>query len=150
MRIMIATDGSPSALRAVHGVAQRTWPAGTEVEVVTVVHARVPYIPEPTLIGAAVYADVLERDRQEGAPARVREAEQILAGVPGLSVRTAILEGDPGKAIVEEAERSKADLLLVGSHGYGPVKRMLLGSVSRYVAEHAPCTVEIVRLRQAA
>ena len=47
--------------------------------------------------------------------------------------------------IVEEAERWGADLILVGSHGYGSVKRFMLGSVSQAVATHAPCSVEIVR-----
>jgi nucleotide-binding universal stress UspA family protein len=47
--------------------------------------------------------------------------------------------------ILEEAERWQADLIVVGSHGFGPVKRRLLGSVSQAIALHAHYSVEIVR-----
>jgi nucleotide-binding universal stress UspA family protein len=144
MRLLVATDGSPCSAAAVRSVAQRPWPPGTEVEVVTVVHTNVPFVPDIVMVGAAVKVHELEEDRRQ-APERVRQAERLLKEIPGLTVRSAILEGDPGKALVEEAERSKAHLLVVGSHGYGPVKRLVLGSVSQHVAAHAPCSVEIVR-----
>jgi nucleotide-binding universal stress UspA family protein len=144
MRLMVATDGSPCSALAVRRVAQRPWPPDTEVEVVTVVHTKLPQLPDVTLVGSSVYADALDQDRQE-APGRVQAAERLLRDVPGLTVRSAVLEGDPGKSLVEEAERSKADLVIVGSHGYGSVKRLVLGSVSQHVAAHAPCSVEIVR-----
>jgi nucleotide-binding universal stress UspA family protein len=146
MRVLVATDGSPCSDRALRSIAQRPWPPDTEVEIVTVVHTRVPFVPEPTLVGAATYATALEDNRRQ-APERVRAAEAALAGVPGLAVRSTVLEGDPEKVILEEADRWKADLLVVGSHGYGPIKRLALGSVSRGVAAHAPCSVEIVRCR---
>ncbi len=49
--------------------------------------------------------------------------------------------------ILEEAENLETDLIIVGSHGYGAVKRFLLGSVSQAVALHAKCSVEIVRIK---
>jgi nucleotide-binding universal stress UspA family protein len=146
MRILLATDGSPCSDVAVETVAQRPWPAGTEVKVITVVHTRVPFVPDPALIGAAAYATALERDRRQ-APERIRAAERSLAGRPGLAIRSTVLEGDPETVIIEEADRWKAELVVVGSHGYGPVKRLVLGSVSQGVASHAPCSVEIVRCR---
>lgn len=51
----------------------------------------------------------------------------------------------PKEVIVDEAGRWRADLVVVGCHGYGSVKRFMLGSVSEAVAIHAPCSVEIVR-----
>jgi nucleotide-binding universal stress UspA family protein len=62
-----------------------------------------------------------------------------------LQIETAVIEGDAKLVIIEEAEQWGADLIVVGCHGYGPVKRFLLGSVSLAVAVHAPCSVEIVR-----
>ncbi|HEY3434862.1 MAG TPA: universal stress protein [Solirubrobacterales bacterium] len=54
------------------------------------------------------------------------------------------LAGVPGPAIIEACEGDGADLLVAGSRGYGPVKRVLLGSVSTHLAHHAPCPVLVV------
>lgn len=144
LRILVATDGSPCSDRAVQSVAMRPWPADSQVEVVTVVHTRVPAFPDPQLMIEAAHVEALEADRQR-APTRVQRAERCLTATPGVGVTTKVLEGNPEKMLLEEVQRWNADLLVVGSHGYGPVKRRLLGSVSQGVALHAPCSVEIVR-----
>jgi len=61
------------------------------------------------------------------------------------NVTEQILLGPPQAAILEEAERWKADLIVVGSHGYGTWHRLVLGSVSQAVVLHAKCSVEVVR-----
>ena len=62
-----------------------------------------------------------------------------------LPISSIVVVDSPKDAIVEEAERWGADLIVVGSHGYrGPV-RTLLGSVSQAVATQAKCSVEIAR-----
>lgn len=144
LRILVATDGSPCSDRAVQSVAARGWPRDSQVEVVTVVFSRVPPLPDPQLMIEAAHVEALEAERQR-APARVQRAERCLATASGVSVSGRILEGHPQEALIEEAERWHADLIVVGSHGYGPVRRRLLGSVSQGVALHAPCSVEIVR-----
>jgi nucleotide-binding universal stress UspA family protein len=144
MKILLATDGSECSDCAVHSVAMRPWPSGSQIELISVIHTNVPLVAEPTMMGVAGYEQALEADRQD-APVRVQRAERFLIGHSPLSVATRILEGNPGHMIVEEADRWKADLLVVGSHGYGLVKRALLGSVSQHVAVHARCSVEIVR-----
>lgn len=47
--------------------------------------------------------------------------------------------------ILEKAEEWDADLIVVGSQGQGALSRLLLGSVSQYLATHAKCSVMIVR-----
>jgi nucleotide-binding universal stress UspA family protein len=74
-----------------------------------------------------------------------RAAQRIRERLPSLLVTEEVLEGAPKSVVVEEAQRWNADLVLVGSHGFGPTKRFLLGSVSHAVALHAHCSVEIVR-----
>jgi nucleotide-binding universal stress UspA family protein len=145
MKILVATDGSPSSTAAVDAVATRPWPPGTEVEVLTVIHTAVPFILDPAYVIAFIYMDQMEKARKqapviaENAAARLRQA--------GLSTTTVVLEGAPKHLIVEEAERWGADLIVLGTHGHGPAGRFLLGSVAHAVVLHAPCSVEVVRVR---
>jgi nucleotide-binding universal stress UspA family protein len=56
-----------------------------------------------------------------------------------------VLEGDARNVLCESVERHQAEMLVVGSHGYGAIKRAVLGSVSDYCSHHAHCTVMIVK-----
>jgi len=60
-----------------------------------------------------------------------------------LSTEGIRLDGDPASELTRRCEEG-VDLLVLGSRGYGPVTRVLLGSVSRTVAQHAPCPVMVV------
>jgi nucleotide-binding universal stress UspA family protein len=146
LRVLVATDGSASSDCAIASVASRPWPPRTEIEIATVVHTNLPLVPDVFLGGAAAHVTKLEEDRSQ-APARVQLAERQLAGVPGVSVTSRILEGEPARVLLDEAKSWNADLIVVGSHGRGPAGRLLLGSVSQNLAQHATCSVEIVRCR---
>jgi nucleotide-binding universal stress UspA family protein len=63
----------------------------------------------------------------------------------GLTVDSAVRDGDARSVIVDEARKWPADLIVLGSHGYTGIKRLLLGSVALSVVSHAPCSVEVVR-----
>lgn len=146
MKILVATDGSPSSAAALADVAARPWPEGTEIEVLTVIHTAVPFILDPTYTIAFIHMDQLEKGRKQ-APELVESAAARIRR-PGLTVTTQVLEGAPKHLIVEEAERFGADLIVLGTHGHGPAGRFLLGSVAHSVVLHAPCSVEVVRTRQ--
>ena len=88
---------------------------------------------------------------------QVRERREQLAQAlvargreEGIDVSFLVWTGDPGDAIVEAAEAEHAHMVLVGSHGRGPVGRLLLGSVSEFVVRNAPCPVLVVRPREGA
>ncbi|MER3430783.1 MAG: universal stress protein, partial [Blastocatellia bacterium] len=65
-----------------------------------------------------------------------------------LNILTEVLFGSPESRIVEAAREFKADLVVVGSHGYSTWERLLLGSVSDAVVHHVPCSVLVVRARE--
>lgn len=148
MRILLAVDGSSYGDAAVEEVATRPWPAGSEVRIVSAVEPL--YVPaaEPWAMPLNYYseAESAARDRArsaiEGAQSKLRGR-----GAASLGITTAVLAGSAKKVILEEAERWKADLIMVGSRGHGAWERLLLGSVSNAVALHANCSVEIVRER---
>jgi len=149
MRLLVAIDGSRFSDAAVAEVANRPWPSGSEVRLVTAVH--LPFIPTPETwaLPAEFYAQAEKTSRDQADDILQRAVKTIEESnsdrqVPLLCSSFAIL-GHPEEVIISTAREWKSDLILVGSHGHGALERFLLGSVSQAVAWHAPCSVQIVR-----
>jgi nucleotide-binding universal stress UspA family protein len=146
MKILLATDGSDYSKAAVNSVAERPWPKGSEVRIVSAMEN--PYAPttEGWVLPDSYYS-AMERAAREQAEAAVKDAvERIESGkASGLEITTRIIGGSASATILDEAERWDADMIVLGSHGYSALQRFLLGSVSHAVATHAHCSVEIVR-----
>ena len=81
------------------------------------------------------------RDRREAAAQRLVERGRTI-GVP---VNFMVWTGAPGESIVAAAEAEGVDMVLVGAHTRGRLSRLVMGSVSEFVARHATCPVLIVR-----
>jgi nucleotide-binding universal stress UspA family protein len=62
-------------------------------------------------------------------------------GLKGIPVKRVVLEGDPGREIVQYAKEAECDLIVMPTHGYGPFRRFLLGSVTAKVLHDAHCPV---------
>jgi nucleotide-binding universal stress UspA family protein len=149
MRILVAIDGSAFSDAAVNEVGTRPWPATSEVKVITVF--QVPMIPTPEVWAIADEClPALEQMAREQAQTVVHSAVEKLERAldQSLAVTGQVLEGPPSDVILEEADRWKADLIVVGSHGYGAWRGLLLGSVSRAVVSQAKCSVEVVHYRK--
>jgi nucleotide-binding universal stress UspA family protein len=123
-RVLLATDGSETSAAAARVLAGRPWPEGSEFRIVTV--------EEPWLI------------RPASVIRHINSAEQVLVSA-GLKASGDVLSGKPTEAILEEAKKWNADLIVVGSHGRRGFRRFLLGSVSEAVAMNAHCSVVVVR-----
>ncbi len=136
-RIVIGYDGSEDAEAAVQEVATRSWPANTQVRIVTAIG---PFYPVRTA-GAE-----LERSRVR----TMQQAVELKLSRAGLSVLSVIGEKDPRLVIVNEAEDWKVDTIFVGTSGHGRLGRIILGSVASAVAARSRCSVEVVRPKAAA
>jgi len=148
MRVLLAVDGSPYSEAAVNEVAARIWPEHCEVRVITAYE--LPLAPAPeTWALPPDYFEKLDRAARESAEAIEQAIVVKLTESLGPAVKVTgnVLPGSPRSIILEEAERWSADLIVVGSHGYGTWHRFLLGSVSQAVVSHAKCSVEVVRIR---
>lgn len=137
-RVLVATDGSSDAECAVARVAQRAWPAGTQLRVVSVVDDLMLTAFHGSMeLRAASAAEIAHRI----AAAAAKRLER-----PGVIVSTHVAEGDARNVILEHAQAWEADCVFVGARGLSRVERFLLGSVSTGVAMRAHCSVEVVHL----
>jgi nucleotide-binding universal stress UspA family protein len=146
MKILLAIDGSTCSEAAVKEVIRRPWPAGSELRIVTAVAPPANLTLESWVPSGDFYTEISRRDH-ETARSVVDKALSKLSAVEERpwKISSKVIDGSPKQVIVEEAERWGADLIVLGSHGYGSWNRFLLGSVSQAVSLHAPCSVEIVR-----
>jgi nucleotide-binding universal stress UspA family protein len=149
VRIIIASDGSPQAEAVIRSVAKRSWPQKTEARIVCVAET---VVPAPVFLEGNLYAQepvwnaIQELDRLERL--RLEQAAQRSAASlrgSGLIVSEMVVGGDPREVIVAEADRWDSDSIFIGARGLGRMERLLLGSVSTHVVNHAHCTVEVVR-----
>jgi nucleotide-binding universal stress UspA family protein len=145
MKIILATDGSPFSVTMVKDFAHWTLPINTEVKIISVYEAYRLMNVAPMGVLTEYYDDADMNSLQFAEKSVAAAAEIIRNKNPELAVLTQAIEGVPKTVIVDEAEKFGADLIVLGSHGYGLVERLLLGSVSQSVALHAKCSVEIVR-----
>jgi nucleotide-binding universal stress UspA family protein len=147
-KILLATDGSEFSQRAARSIAERPWPTGTEIEVMSVVELHLgttQALFEPPFVDN----DQLEEQRAQGmkrAEEAVTGAVEILSkSFPKVTESISVLLGGPRAVIIEEADKWGADLIVVGSHGHRGIEKFLLGSVSEGIARHARCSVEVIR-----
>jgi nucleotide-binding universal stress UspA family protein len=144
VRVLFATDGSRSADRARDLLARLPWPDGTRFSVVCALEARGELFSAPWMAPSPLELDSVEAELLRHAEVTLDDAERTLAR-PGREVDRLTLRGRPASSIIEEAVAWRADLLVLGNRGHGPIASMVLGSVSAEVVDHAPCPVLVVR-----
>lgn len=146
MKILLAVDGSEYSNAAADSVAKRPWPAESEVKIIAVMEIVQPYLTEMWAVSDEFWED-MDKSAKAQANAAIEKARACFqaANRSDLLISTDIPKGNPRNVILDMAEAWGADLIVLGSHGYTGLKRVLLGSVSQAVAAHAKCSVEIVR-----
>lgn len=144
MKILLATDGTKYSDAAVEMISKFNISSESELRILTVIDLAVPLTFNQD--GSLPSTIQIENAAKENAKIILEETKnRIQQFFPQLKIVTEILVGSPDSRIVETAEKSKADLIVVGSHGYNRWERLLLGSVSDSVIHHAPCSVLVVR-----
>ena len=138
--VVAATDGSDESLRAAEWAAREAVLRGAPLRIVSAV-AMPPRMSagHPESEPDAV-ADVITKGSDRALQAASDRAAKT---APGLLIDADHLDGAPAEAVTQSG--SGAQMLVVGSRGRGGFAALILGSVSRYAATHAPCPVVVVR-----
>ncbi|HJP71578.1 MAG TPA: universal stress protein [Candidatus Limnocylindria bacterium] len=142
MKVLLALDGSAPSLVARDLVANLRWPTGTTVHLVSAYQAPIDWTGGVGSTMAWV-GDVDDAVRDQLGDELRAMAEPLVAG--GLSVEYHVARGRAADAITNVAVEVRADLIVTGSRGRGPIRSMLLGSVAAEVAADAAVPVLVAR-----
>ena len=138
-RVLVATDFSPAAARALRNAVELATPEAT----VDLVHAW--QLPAgswgATLLGQARFPWSTVRDAVLSAARS--QADQLVAANASLGrpLHVELVQGPPASVITHAAEGGGYDLIAIGTHGHRGFRRLLLGSVAESTIRHAPCSV---------
>jgi nucleotide-binding universal stress UspA family protein len=141
--IVVGTDGSETAKKAVTAAADLARVVGAKLDIVSAYEP----VSNQRLRDEARQAPPDTQwtiNPREDVEATLEEACESI-GETGVAIETFAREGDPADAILDVAEERGADLIVVGNKGMTGAKRFLLGSVPNKVSHHAPCSVLIIR-----
>ena len=139
MRILLATDGSDVSLVASEAVAETTWPADSEMKVVSVVNPMIYSLEE---IG------FFRGKRTDWAHRAIGDSMNVLKGTP-FKISGEVIAGRTARRIIDRAKNWHADLIVLGTHQRGGLKRLLWGGTSAAVANGAHCSVRLIHGRVA-
>lgn len=145
--MVVAIDDSEHSYNALMWTLQHFFSPPSSPFRLVIVHAK----PTPTSVvglagpGAADVLPYVESDLKKIASRAINKAKELCQSYSVNDVAVEVTEGDARNVLCEAVDKYHADMLVLGSHGYGAIKRAVLGSVSDYCAHHAHCTVMIVK-----
>ncbi|WP_046214252.1 universal stress protein [Paenibacillus wulumuqiensis] len=137
--VLVPYDGSMHSQKALERGAALAQSLEAELEILYVDSATVDELRQPLIMTSSeleIYFDHKEDEIR-------RNLREMISKIP--DARTVILYGSAAKGIVEYAQQSKPDLIVMGSRGLSTMSEMVLGSVSRYVTQRAQAPVMIIK-----
>lgn len=147
-RILVATDGSETALKASRYAIELAKQLGASITILSVIDNRTfassyPVPPEATAIDIAETVEDFLKEVARRDVARV----QKLCEKKGVSYRSVTSSGHPAEEIIREAERLRCHLIILGSHGKGALASVFLGSVT-YGVIHKETNIPVLVVRR--
>jgi nucleotide-binding universal stress UspA family protein len=146
LHLIVGLDGSVGSEQALNEVAARSWPALTEVRVITASDGRLKTATPESVSSIRRWCE--QAAENESADAWIhRMCQDAVARLQSVGLMAAyhVVEGNPISVLLAEAEQQDAHCIFVGARGMSAAGRLLLGSVSTGLASRAPCSVEVIR-----
>ena len=122
MNVLLGIEGSDESMNALESTVERTLETGDDLTI------------------AVVEKPEAKRSQEETYEVA---SEQLAAA--GLDAKLTMLEGDPGSALVDLAERESFDMVVIGGGTQSPMGKIRLGPITEFVLLNAPSTVTLVR-----
>jgi nucleotide-binding universal stress UspA family protein len=147
-KILVATDGSETALKASRYAVDLAKQLSASVIVLSVIDSRSlqPYYTVPPEITMVPIMEPVEDFLREAAKKDVDRVKKLCAQ-KGVSCRGVVSKGHPAAEIIKEAERSRSNLIVLGSHGKSALAAVFLGSVT-YGVVHKDTRVPVLIVRR--
>lgn len=141
-KILVLVDGSMHSYRALDRAIEIATVAKYELNLLHILNTEDRIGEYSALPNVLIPQEAMKHLEEEGN----RVLEEAKAKVPtSVKVEIFLEMGSPAGRALEFIENTKPDMTIVGSRGLGQLKRLLLGSVSRYLIENAPCPVMVVK-----
>lgn len=145
--ILVPTDGSALSLKAAREAARLAKDSKAKV---TAFYAIEPWSPPPASEAAILYPEIFseEQYRKNTEKAAATALRKVEAEAKALGVKTEARFATataPWKAIIDQARKSKCDLIVMASHGRGGLASVLLGSETLKVLTHSQTPVLVCR-----
>jgi nucleotide-binding universal stress UspA family protein len=137
--ILVAIDGSEAGRRALVRAVEEAKVWNARLHVVYVVETGL-FSSLPSDNTVEIMYRVLEKEGTSVLEKAIKYAAEY-----GVTAVKHMKQGHAGSEVVTLAEKEKADLIMVGSHGKGQADRILIGSVSTYIVTHSKVTTMVVR-----
>jgi len=150
LRVLLAVDESAHALAAARWLRALGVPATSQVTVLHVIEPPGDHMSQLLSTTTPKFreaAQALIRVTKERGRQLLERMKKVVTH-RGLTIHPLLVEGRPAEEIIRAAAHTHADLVILGSRGMTGLKGAFLGSVSRRVARHAPCSVLVVRNRR--
>ena len=142
MRLLVAVDTIKTLDIILNAIEARSWPNGTEADVLSVVEDDT--IPAETWRTEGYGLNAVRHEmRRRGEQVSALAIERLRA--MGITAQVTIMRGDPAFLIPFAARKWSADLILIRANNRMDFRNWLLGSVAKSVVESADCSVEVVR-----
>ncbi len=137
--ILVALDGSPAGQHAFDRAVDMARAGNAKLHAIYVVETGL-FSSLPTDNTVEIMYNVLQKEGET-----VLDKAKTGAAASGVTLTTHLKFGHAGSEVLALADKVKADLIVVGSHGKSQTDRLLIGSVSTFIVTHSKVSTMVVR-----